>query len=511
MPSEFLELAERALRVAQRPMTAKEIVDYAIAQGWFSDRRAGRTPAQTMKSKLSVAIRRDGEHSTFVRTAPGRFQLRNQVTSQIVYEARPYRPSAAKELVLTFPAQSAPPLFQGVVKDWSGVLAKLEAPDVCRVLARDQAEQTDDHKQLLTYVLVTRRGSVLAFKRGVYNRVEDMLRGAHCVGFGGHVRPDDRELLSPDMLGIYGCARRELTEELQLPERDRVRLLGGEGLRIVGLLNDDSSDVGRRHLAVVLEFQASDDSAWETPRRGEKSITQLRWLSPSSPVRCWEFEYWSQLCLRTYLPRLVETAAGYVVRRAQPFQPPHILCLVGEVGSGKTEAGQVLVSEFGYTPINSGQVLAGLMGLPPIPVTGRDAFQRAAHDFISQEDGPERLAAAMLQRVGGVRYERLLIDGIRHVSTLSALRALVPDATRIAVLFVHTTVDVAYRLYLHREAKIPFDRFLTLRDAEVEAELSPLINRADGVLYNWTGRRGYRRTVRGLMHELGITRRVANA
>jgi predicted NUDIX family phosphoesterase len=504
--SEFLDVAERTLKTAQRSMSPKEIVHYAMAQRWFSDKRAGRTPIQTMKSKLSVSIRRDGDHSMFVRTAPGRFSLRDLVSAGSVYEAAPHRPPPARELVLACATSGVNDLlFQGIQRDVKPLLGRLQQPEMGRVLMRLRAEQVDDHKQLLTYILVRRGNSVLGYKRGVYNRVEDMLKGAQCVGFGGHVGPDDRDLLSPDVLGIFGCARRELREELSLPAADLRRLDDGIGLSIIGILNDDSSDVGRRHLAIVLQYEVSDDDAWDRPRRGEKSITQLRWLTSDAAVRCWEFEYWSQLCLREFLPDLIESAPASIIRRARPLQPPHLLCLVGEMASGKTEASRVLVTEFGYVEINSGQVVADLISMPPIPLTSRETFQSAAYEFIARPDGPDLLALEILRRAQGTN-QRLLVDGIRQRQTLLALKGHALRDQRVGVLFVHTTADVAFTLYRRREADIPFDDFIKLRSAAVEQEAASLIDLSDGILYNWTGRRDYRQTVRTLMRELGTTR-----
>jgi predicted NUDIX family phosphoesterase len=511
MTSEFLDVAERTLMTAQRSMSPKEIVHYAMEQRWFSDKRAGRTPIQTMKSKLSVSIRKDGDRSTFVRTAPGRFSLRHLVSADSVYEAAPHRPPPARELVLACATAEVKDLLpQGIQRDVRKLLSRLQRPELGRVLMRLRAEQTDDHKQLLTYILVRRGNSVLAYKRGVYNRVEDMLKGAQCVGFGGHICPDDRDLLSPDVLGIFGCARRELREELLLPEPDLRRLDAGIGLSILGILNDDSSDVGRRHLAIVLQYEVSDDVAWDRPRRGEKSITQLRWLTVDAAVRCWEFEYWSQMCLREFLPDLIQSAPAFVIRRTRPIQPPHLLCLVGEMASGKTEASHVLVTEFGYVEVNSGQVVADLIGMPPIPLTPRETFQPAAYEFISRPDGPDRLALEILHRARGAE-QRLLVDGIRQRKTLLALRGHALPGERVGVLFVHTTADVAFALYRHREAQIPFDAFIRLRSAPVEQEAASLIDLSDGVLYNWTGRRNYRQTVRALMRDLGTTRQRPSA
>ena len=82
MQSEFLTVAGQILQREQRSMSAKEITSLAIRDSLFSDKLAGKTPHQTMKSKLSVHIRRYGTASVFVRTEPGKFQLRQTLLSQ---------------------------------------------------------------------------------------------------------------------------------------------------------------------------------------------------------------------------------------------------------------------------------------------------------------------------------------------------------------------------------------------------------------------------------------------
>ena len=46
--------------------------------------------------------------------------------------------------------------------------------------------------------------------------------------------------------------------------------------------------------------------------------------------------------------------------------------------------------------------------------------------------------------------------------------------------------------------------FLSARNAPVETEVDDLIKSADAVLYNWTGKLDYRRTIRLMMKDLGI-------
>jgi predicted NUDIX family phosphoesterase len=509
LASEFLVVAEQLMERENRPLAPREIVDLAFRDGLFSDKIAGQTPHQTMKAKLSVHVRRYGEESRFVRTGPGRFFLRRLLDSpRSIYHAPPLTPPPSAEEVLLFPTSwlDGEHRFQGVLT--SGAERLLTRLFTSRVLAyrdRREAEELDDYKQVITYVLVTRGRKVLAYKRGNYSRVEASLKGAHCIGFGGHVGTQDVSLFAQGVQVVYEAAARELKEELELPVADRARLDRLEGLKLVGLLNDDATANGRRHFAVLLRYEVSSDARWNRPVRNEKSITQLRWLDPeTSPNRLFEFEYWSQLCLLSFYDQADITKPTYRIRHRSPLRPPHLLVIVGEVGSGKSATTRILRSDYSYSEINSGQVLAKLMGVPPVTEDTRTGFQELAWDFIQRPSGPSELAEALWGAAAVIGSSRLLIDGIRQRNTLLELRRIAGPA-RVGVLFVHTPFNVAFEFYQERAGgtKSIYD-FIHARNAPVEREVGELVAFADAVLYNWTGQSAYRRMVKKMMRELGI-------
>ncbi len=395
--------------------------------------------------------------------------------------------------------------FQGISRDWKPLLRKMNKTVTHEYRPRLSVEEDDSYTQVLTYVMVTRKGSVLAYRRGTYNRVEDFLRGSFCVGFGGHVVDTDVTLFSEPGLPVLDSAIRELSEELELPDADVRRLQLREGLRIAGVLNDDSSPVGKRHLALILRYEVSSDGKWDKPDRGEKSITQLQWLQGSSAhPKLSQFEYWSQLCLRTFAPALVRAQPAYLLRYRKQLKPPHLLCVVGEVGSGKSEATQILKDEFSYAELNSGSILADLMGIDAIPKTPRAVFQKHAARFIKTKNGPRRLARELWRRAQELGTDRILIDGIRHKETFDELRRAAGNR-RVGVIFVETPHDVAFSFYRSRIAQgCSIEEFMKVREAPVETAVRKLIQVADAVLYNWNGRTEYRTAIRTLMRELGI-------
>jgi dephospho-CoA kinase len=179
-----------------------------------------------------------------------------------------------------------------------------------------------------------------------------------------------------------------------------------------------------------------------------------------------------------------------------------VLCVLGEIGSGKTEATRVLKETCGYLEVNSGQVMARLLGIPPVPETPRGIFQAAAWEFISRPSGPQELARALWDEVETHTFPRLLIDGIRQRATLEALRQLA-RMRKIGVLFVHTPPDVAFEFYKSRAGdEATIHDFLREREQPVESEVRGLISMSDAVLYNWTGRASYVSTITKLMQEV---------
>lgn len=139
-----------------------------------------------MKSKLSVHVRTQGNSSIFVRTSAGRFALRSHVSQDEIYVAPRLAPSPPQERVLVFPTLwlDAQGRFQGIRQRWKGLYRQLLASGVLEHLDRRMAELTEDYKQVITYVIVTRGAEVLSFRRGNYSRAEEMLKGRSCIGFG---------------------------------------------------------------------------------------------------------------------------------------------------------------------------------------------------------------------------------------------------------------------------------------------------------------------------------------
>jgi|ERR1700712_49293 predicted NUDIX family phosphoesterase len=503
----YLDVAERVLARHGRPLRARDLVNLGIEDGlvesWDSD-----TPQKSMQARLSIDILQKADGSRFIRTERGRFYLRHLLdfplsksqdllasTGEVPNYARPFttrrrtHPSPL-EYVLTIPRKHYEKQldFQGLRWLKPERLNKLINPKLISYIPRIRAETLNDRKQVLTYVLVRYKNKVLSFRRGSYNNIAAFLRGSRCIGFGGHVTEHDHTLFTHNDLGVRSSALRELAEELS---NEVSREITGKELIYRGVINDDSSDVGKRHVAVVFEYRVKDWKNWATPQRGEASINQLEWIDVKRDrIDLNEFEYWSQLCWRAFFRPIVEAQPSYKILRKRPFRGPHLLVVAGTIGSGKSAATDFFRDWLKYEEINSGRVLARILGISPIPRTSRRTFQAAAVHFIGSRNGPRKLAREICRIANSSAASRIIVDGIRHRETLRLIRQF---STRdVAVVYVQAAPDIAYALYSARERKnISPTKFFELYSALVESDVRYLIQDADAIIYNWTGKDEY--------------------
>lgn len=139
------------------------------------------------------------------------------------------------ELVLVVPraAVLATPGWHGVRAD--GVEAVLAAArSTGRYLPRAEVEGDPSYKQLIPY-LVLRDGARYFLMRRTSAGGDTRLFERYSIGIGGHVEPGDGDLL--------GGLAREWREEIAADFEPRCIP--------VGLVNDDTTDVGSVHLGVV--------------------------------------------------------------------------------------------------------------------------------------------------------------------------------------------------------------------------------------------------------------------
>ena len=200
--------------------------------------------------------------------------------------------AVADEKVLVFPRSLFERLgvFQGFNADVNRYLPAILDKKNNSFQPRAQAETNPDFKQIIPYVVVTDGKSILHYVRGK-KAGEQRLVAKGSIGIGGHINNNDEDTpLFEDGLQMFQKAvEREVREELSVQ--------GSFDATPVGLINDDSTEVGRVHFGVVYILFRTPDKV----KKNEQVITQVEFV-PIEELKAKreQMESWSQLCLDNF-------------------------------------------------------------------------------------------------------------------------------------------------------------------------------------------------------------------
>jgi len=176
--------------------------------------------------------------------------------------------------------------FQGIETDVFKYLEAILDPANNFFMDRGQAEEDPSFKQIIPYALFHHEGRYLHYTRGKSGG-ESRLHAQGSIGIGGHLNPVDAR---HDPLGretYLAGVEREIDEELHI--------VGAHKNRIVGLLNDDSNDVGKVHLGVVHVFELESDQV----KSGEDALANLAFqtIADLKGELHDSLETWSKFCV----------------------------------------------------------------------------------------------------------------------------------------------------------------------------------------------------------------------
>ena len=187
--------------------------------------------------------------------------------------------------------------FQGVLTESLDRYDPLFAPGSTRFMRRGDAELDPNFKQLIPYVVFTceqdGKRLVFAYRRGK-GQGEARLRSKWSVGIGGHVNDGD---LGDAENAFDAGTKREIAEEVSLDANIA-------SFARVGLVNDDSTEVGSVHLGVVCRVELDAPKL----RSNEPDLLEARFREvgellaeiDEAPER---FESWTVFAMRDVIAR----------------------------------------------------------------------------------------------------------------------------------------------------------------------------------------------------------------
>ena len=148
-------------------------------------------------------------------------------------------------------------------------------------LPRPEAEEDPAYKQIIPYV-VLRQGDKIFTTRRLNKGGETRLHGKVSIGIGGHINPVDET--SKEKVLMRGLER-ELDEEVSIEKR-------GE-LVPVGVINNDTNDVGSVHLGLCFTMEVHG----EVKVKETEKLEGL-WLTVPELMEYWDnMEEWTQIAI----------------------------------------------------------------------------------------------------------------------------------------------------------------------------------------------------------------------
>src|SRR5437867_141559 len=152
-------------------------------------------------------------------------------------------------------------------------------------IPRPEAETNPGYKQIIPYALIAFEKTVLHDVRGK-KAGEQRLVAKGSIGIGGHMNETDESLFAMDEQAYRAGVEREVSEEIKIETNFEDR--------IVALLNDDTTEVGRVHLGIVHLFRLIEPKV----EKREAMITSLAFMTKDElHARRDILETWSQICV----------------------------------------------------------------------------------------------------------------------------------------------------------------------------------------------------------------------
>lgn len=146
-------------------------------------------------------------------------------------------------------------------------------------MPRAHAETNPAYKQIIPYIIFTYDQKIFVMQRKS-TASEQRLASKFSIGIGGHIRQED--IVNSNILS---WADREFEEE--------IHYYGSKNSQTLGVLNDDTNDVGQVHLGMVILMKGNNDHI--AIRDEHKSGTLL---TLNECVMLYNnMESWSQFCL----------------------------------------------------------------------------------------------------------------------------------------------------------------------------------------------------------------------
>ncbi len=301
----YLEIAERVLRAAKRPMSPKAILDAAYRARIVPSHLFGKTQHKTLQARLSEDILSFRNNSKFFRTQPGIFFLSALISDSEVADKHK-RPFAARrrtrdlmrEPVLALNCSFFKSKGSSGQQDWLEILRDAEKENAVKFV--DAKKPHEDYAVVWSFSVVRRSHFALSYRIGRYRDDRDNFANRRTIGFPGLIGISDQSLFSMEDYGATNSALEAVLLDLDISREafEKHRDLTYPMLSKV-LSVEDGKQVPI--ILLVMQWQCPD---WFEPTTRRLSLNDPIWWDVTvQPNDRDDFENWSLAVLDMLVDR----------------------------------------------------------------------------------------------------------------------------------------------------------------------------------------------------------------
>jgi len=142
------------------------------------------------------------------------------------------------------------------------------------------AEEDEEHKQIIAYLILLHKGKVFCYKR-TSKAGEQRLKDKYSIGIGGHINPIDVK-----------CEKDLIKESMEREFDEEINYLGKKKMKLIGYINNDSGAVEKVHIGLVYEVELENENA----KLREKELDEGNFLTLEEIGKKYEqLESWSKI------------------------------------------------------------------------------------------------------------------------------------------------------------------------------------------------------------------------
>jgi hypothetical protein len=293
----YLSIAQTVLRLARRPLSAREIVEMAYRHDLVPSRLYGKTQQKTVGARLSEDILVQRERSLFYRSEPGKFFLREFLSDPTIPSSH-RSPIIARRRQRELRRGAALTLSRNNAFKAASAVSEIDGKfhsiiESCHFHYSDPARRhrRADEVFVWSFVMFVRGMEVLTYRHGRYREGRDNFLKRKSVGFFTPVVDKDHDLFDEGDHGILASGVRAVMVDLDLP----ASAVPGGDYAAVAKITDlivSPDPNGHEDLLAVVSFACPRNFE---PVSRRLAINDLSWMRLDVPVNHIEdFDPWSQ-------------------------------------------------------------------------------------------------------------------------------------------------------------------------------------------------------------------------